>query len=169
MRSVGWALTFLVGAVLFYACTLLPPIGNDTTASFHGVSRYEEQGRAETGFTNLTAAVAGDYRGWDLFTLGFLVLVALLSGRLYTLEGEGAGAGAHVWSCAWMAAALGIGWACLHSGVFLDYEFFSRFFPAAFARRAGAALLAGSVFSTWAGFLFLLRGVFREKGGRHGR
>lgn len=74
MRVTAIALLALTAAVLFHGAAALPSFGDPRSpGSTHVSPRYIEQGRAETGATNIVTAVLADYRGYD--TLGETVVI----------------------------------------------------------------------------------------------
>lgn len=74
MRSTALVLLLLTAAVLFHGSAVLPDFGDPSSpAAVHVSPRYIEEGRAETGATNIVTAVLADYRGYD--TLGETVVI----------------------------------------------------------------------------------------------
>ena len=59
----------IMGFILFYSTTALPPLFDpEAPASTHVSDRYIEKSHEETGSPNYVTAVLADYRGYD--TLG---------------------------------------------------------------------------------------------------
>jgi multicomponent Na+:H+ antiporter subunit B len=74
VRFTALGLLLLTATVLFHGSAALPSFGDATSpASSHVSPRYIEQGKAETGATNIVTAVLADYRGYD--TLGETVVI----------------------------------------------------------------------------------------------
>ena len=69
MRHWGGLALILAAAVLLYAASDLPPMGDpNSPPSTHVSPRYIEHSHDETGAPNFVTAVLADYRGYD--TLG---------------------------------------------------------------------------------------------------
>jgi multicomponent Na+:H+ antiporter subunit B len=74
MRLTALGLLLLTAGVLFHGSAVLPRFGDPRSpAASHVSPRYIEQGRAETGASNIVTAVLADYRGYD--TLGETVVI----------------------------------------------------------------------------------------------
>lgn len=74
MRLTAFGLLALTAAALAHGTSALPSFGDPgSPASTHVTPRYLEQGREETGATNIVTAVLADYRGYD--TLGETVVI----------------------------------------------------------------------------------------------
>jgi multicomponent Na+:H+ antiporter subunit B len=70
----GWVALLAAGAILFYAASGLPVMGDaESPASGHVSPRYIEKAYEETGAPNMVTAVLADYRSYD--TLGETVVI----------------------------------------------------------------------------------------------
>lgn len=89
MRLTALALLALTAAALFHGASALPAFGDPASpASSHVSPRYIEQGKAETGATNIVTAVLADYRGYD--TLGETVVIFAAGLGCLLIAGGGA-------------------------------------------------------------------------------
>jgi multisubunit Na+/H+ antiporter MnhB subunit len=170
LKNASWVFTLLLGALLFYACTLLPQAENpNASVSMHVSSRFLERGQAETGFSSLEAAILADYRSFDFFLLGFIFFTsALLAVLLHLSENRNLKPsliGALVGSALGALVLAGVGFYCLKGGSnFLDYEPFTALTKPAWARVGGAALLAlGCAFTLSCNLYLMWSALTRRK------
>jgi len=171
LKRLSWVLTFILGVLLCYACTLLPPAGDAASPlSVHVSSRYLESGSNETGFSCLEAAILADYRSFDLFLLGSFFFASALAVSLLLMSAIG---GKQPPSAGWAltGSALGalilaiVGFYCLKGGSnFLDYEPFAALVKPGWARLTGAILLAmGCTIALSCNLWMVWRSITRDK------
>ena len=154
MRIASWFFTLLLGFLLFYACSQLPPPGG---ADSHISIRYVQKSETETGIRSPVGAVLADYRGFDLLAVGSLFFGATLCLFLFFPESSRLGA----WfptllGLIGFATALALGFlSLLHGSNFLDYEVLANWTVSSRARLDGALILTGSALLGLGGFLLL--------------
>ncbi len=154
MRIASWFFTPLLGFLLFYTCSQLPP--PDSTAS-HISIRYVQKSETETGIRSPAGAVLADYRGFDLLATGSLFFASALCLFLF-FPGSSR---LEAWfptllGLMGFAAALALGFLSLfHGSNFLDYEALTNCVESPQARLDGALILTGSALLGLGGFLLL--------------
>lgn len=155
-KQASWFLALSLGALLFYTCSQVPFEG-DSPLSLHLAPRYLQMSVRETGIHSPTGAVAGDYRGLDLFVVGFLFFLSAMS--LFLFWTASPGATVFFPALFWVSGAcltLGLGFFTLHHGSnFLDYEAMAFWGEASFARLNGVLLLTAGVLLCLGGFILM--------------
>jgi hypothetical protein len=146
-----WIPLLLLGALLFYGLTSLPPTG-DMNPTFHVASRYLDSAKTETGFSHPFLAIFLDYRSFDLALLSLFFLTMTLIVLLFCVV-ENLPARSLEWG--WISMSLlsslillVLGWVGLKDGCnFMDYEFWGGVFGPS-ARIHGAWITGGLVLMT---------------------
>lgn len=165
MKYAAFPLTLLLALALWAA------IPADRSGEPHLSIRYVQNSASETGIASPVKAVAGDYRGFDLFLLPFLCLAGvavlfavqdrpflkLLSRAGFLLALAGAALAA-------FTASGGMS----DYGNLLDHGFLARWVPPDEARGRGAFLLGTSAVLGLAALAAALGGFWGRKGNVHG-
>jgi len=167
LKNVSWFLALLLGALLFYGLSSLPP-RNSPILTDHVSSRYVERGEAETGIHSIWVAVLGDYRSFDLLAVSVLFTVTALG-----ILAAGAGTAKTfpilpglLWLGLGTALSLGLGLLPLkNDGNFLDFEILAFWTDPHRARSQGALLLMAGALLCLAGLLSLFVRRFRSPEG----
>lgn len=164
-KKASWVFACLMGALLLYTLSKIPS-GDDSPLTLHLATRYLQKSEVETGIHSAAAAVAGDYRSFDLFAAG--VLFSLSALILLTFSPAPARFAAFFPALFWIGGGLltlGLGFFSLfHGSNFLDYEALGLGGDAS-ARLRGVLLLTGGVLLSLGGlFLAVIQGARKPEG-----
>lgn len=156
-KKASWLLALLLGALLFYAWSQVPTQG-DSPLTLHLSNRYIQKAETETGIHSPAGAVAGDYRGFDLFASGFLFSLSALCLLLFWPRAPRVSD--YFPAIFWLGGAvltLGLGFFTLfHGSNFLDYEALGLIGNASQARLNGVLFLSCGVLLSLGGLILML-------------